>query len=219
MKNIVIVCFLSCICSVGIPLAVNAQITEIVDAVIEAIDVGVQKAQNAVIDLQNAQKDLENDLSNSQLGQIGSWVQQHKNLFAEYYNELKTVKDAITDFNRVKQIISEQVELVNEYKQAYSLYQQDSHFSPQELQYMMQVYTGIVNSSLRNLDQLYLVITSLQTEMTDGKRVAIINDVARGIDGNLNDLRGFNSQNSLLSVQRAGSEEEVIRLKTLYGLQ
>lgn len=219
MNKIIIICLLSCFASVGVPLAANAQITEIVDAVIEAIDIGVQKAQNAVIDLQNAQKDLENDLSDSQLGQIGSWVQQHKNLFAEYYNELKTVKDAISDFNRVKQIISEQVELVSEYKQAYSLYQQDSHFSPQELQYMMQVYTGIVNASLRNLDQLNLVITSFQTQMTDGKRVAIINEVARGIDGNLSDLRGFNSQNSLLSVQRSGSEEEVIRLKALYGIQ
>jgi len=214
-----------CLVVIGIGLAAiptgtcRAQFTDVIKAIIKAIDVGVQKAQNVVIDLQNQQKALENILSETKLGEIGDWVEKHRAQYAAYFDELKTVKDAISGFNKVREIMDKQVRLVNEYKQAYNLFRQDKHFSPDELDYMLRVYTGIVDESLKNLDQLFLVVNAFKTEMTDGKRLEIIGTVGRNIDNNLNDLRQFNTENALLSLQRARSANEVIRLKALYGLQ
>jgi hypothetical protein len=186
--------------------------------VIKAIDLQVQRLQNKTIWLQNAQKTLENTMSKLQLNEITDWVNKHKEQYTKYFGELHKVKEAISGHNKVKEIINKQVSLVKEYKAAFHLFKSDKHFNASEISYMLHVYTGIVNESLKNLDLLYLVTTELSTEMTDGKRLEIVNWVSISIDENLNDLRLFNQQNAKLSLQRLKDAREVQQVKSLYGI-
>lgn len=187
-------------------------------AAIKAADLAVQRLQNKTIWLQNAQKALENTLSKLKLEEIGDWVDKHKKQYEQYYQELETVKTAIAGYRRVKSIMEKQVRLVEEYKRAFALFKQDGHFTAAEIDYMARVYTGIVEESVKNLDQLFLVVGTLGTKMTDGKRLEITSRVAQHIDENLSDLRDFNSQNVRLSLQRAKDEQEIRTVKALYGL-
>lgn len=187
-------------------------------AAIKAADLAVQRLQNKTIWLQNAQKTLENVLSKVKLDEITEWVDKHKEQYAKYFDELKRVKEAISGYKKVKEIMEKQVRIVNEYKRAFALFKKDKHFSVKEIEYMVRVYTGIVDESLKNLDQLFLVVNALSTEMTDGKRLEIIGAVANHIDENFNDLRDFNSQNVRLSLQRSKDENEVNAVKALYNL-
>ena len=187
--------------------------------VIKALDLQVQRLQNKTIWLQNAQKTLENTMSKLQLDHITDWVSKHKEQYTQYFDELHKVKDAISGYKKVKEIMQKQVQIVDEYKRAFNLFRQDKHFTAAEIDYMLKVYTGIVDESLKNIDQLFLVINSFKTEMTDGKRLEIISGVAGHIDETLNDLREFNAQNVKLSLQRAKDEHEVETVKALYGLQ
>lgn len=188
-------------------------------AAIKAADLAVQRLQNKTIWLQNAQKALENVLSKAKLDEISDWVDKHKKQYEQYYDELSKVKAAISGYRRVKDIMTKQVKIVDEYKRAFGLFKQDKHFTEKEIQYMVRVYTGIVDESLKNLDQLFLVVNALSTEMTDGKRLEIISAVADHIDENLNDLRDFNSQNVRLSLQRSKDENEINAVKALYDLK
>ncbi|TXJ24944.1 MAG: conjugal transfer protein TraI [Chitinophagaceae bacterium] len=194
-------------------------VTKALKAAIRAMDLAVQRLQNKTIWLQNAQKQLENTLSKLKLDEISEWTEKHRQQYAQYFDELKRVKEAISGYKRVKEIIEKQVRIVEEYKAAFGLFRQDRHFTPKEIEYMERVYSGIMNESIKNLDQLFLVINAFNTEMTDGKRLEIINGVADHIDENLNDLRQFNKENATLSIQRARDEMEVIRLKALYGIK
>jgi len=188
-------------------------------AAIKAADMAVQRLQNKTIWLQNAQKALENTLSKLKLDEITDWVDKHKEQYAKYFDELKKVKDAISGYKKVKEIMEKQVRIVEEYKRGFALFKQDKHFTAKEIEYMVRVYTGIVDESLKNLDQLFLVVNALSTEMTDGKRIEIIGAVADHIDENLNDLRDFNSQNIRLSLQRSKDANEINAVKALYGIQ
>lgn len=188
-------------------------------AAIKAADLAVQRLQNKTIWLQNAQKALENVLSKAKLDEISDWVDKHKKQYEQYYDELSKVKAAISGYRRVKDIMTKQVKIVDEYKKAFGLFKQDKHFTEKEIQYMVRVYTGIVDESLKNLDQLFLVVNAFSTEMTDGKRLEIISAVADHIDENLNDLRDFNSQNVRLSLQRSKDENEINAVKALYDLK
>lgn len=188
-------------------------------AAIKAMDMAVQRLQNKTIWLQNAQKTLENTLSRLKLNEISEWTDKQKEQYANYFDELKKVKEAISGYKKVKEIMEKQVRIVDEYKTAFSLFKQDKNFSVQEVGYMVKVYTGIVDESIKNLNQLFLVINVAKTQMTDGKRLEIINRVAVHIDENLNDLRAFNNENAKLSLQRAKDEKEVARVKAMYGLQ
>ncbi|MBV4357317.1 conjugal transfer protein TraI [Pinibacter aurantiacus] len=187
-------------------------------AAIKAADLAVQRLQNKTIWLQTVQKNLENILSKVKLDEITDWTKKHKEQYQQYFDELKQIKDAISTYKKVKEIIEKQKLLVDEYKVAFNRFKQDKHFTTGEITYMAQVYTGIMDQSVDNLDQLFLVIDAFNTEMTDGRRLEIISSVAKQVDDNLNDLRDFNRQCTLLSLQRSKDENELKTMRLYYGL-
>ena len=199
----------------------QAVITDVIKAaatkVIKAIDLKVQRMQNKTIWLQNAQKALENQLSKLRLDEISGWTDQQRQLYSSYYNELWQVKSVISYYERIKEMTMKQVSMVREYRQAWSVLRRDAHFSPDELSYMEQVYTGMLDASLQNLDQIMLVINSYKTQMTDEQRLELINHAGDRLDENYNDLRQFNNQNILLSLHRNQDLNNTQIIKQLYG--
>lgn len=197
-------------------------ILEIVKAVtkkvIKAIDLRIQRLQNKTIWLQNAQKQVENVLSKLKLDEISDWTQKQKDLYKDYYEELAKVKSIITYYQRIREITKKQTQLVQEYERAWNLLKRDTHFKDSEIQYMERVYTGILEESVKNIDQIFLILDSFATQMSDLKRLEIINKAADQIDGNYDDLTIFNQQNILLSLQRAKTEADVNQVKQFYGI-
>jgi len=187
--------------------------------VIKALDLQVQRLQNKTIWLQNAQKTLENTMSKMKLDEIGNWVEKQKNLYKDYYEELAKVKSIIAYYQRIKDITQKQLKLMEEYKRAWNLFQSDKHFTAKELDYMQQVYSGILEQSGKNMDQITMVINSFSTKMTDAKRLELINAAADKVDENYDDLTSFNQQSMKLSLQRAKVQNDVDVVRKLYGLQ
>ncbi|WP_179412679.1 conjugal transfer protein TraI [Mucilaginibacter sp. E4BP6] len=210
---------------VSIPKGADAQavvgsvISSTVGRVIRAIDLKVQSMQNQTIWLQNAQKTLENQLSKLKLTEISSWSSKQKDLFSEYYQELWNIKSAIAYYSKISELTEKQVALVNSYNQAWNLLKADKHFTATELTYMTQVYSGILQASVKDLDQILLVINANKTQMPDAKRMDIVNKAADHMDTNYNDLQQFNTENEMLSLQRANDNNEVLTLKQYYGIQ
>ena len=197
-------------------------ILEIVKAVtkkvIKAIDLGIQRLQNKTIWLQNAQKQVENTLSKLKLDEISDWTKKQRDLYKSYYEELQNVKSIITYYQRIKEISSKQTRLIEEYEKAWNLFKRDQSFTVSELEYMEKVYDGILEESMKNIDQIFLIIDSFTTQMSDLKRLEIINKAADQIDANYNDLRLFNQQNMLLSLQRAKTAADAEKVKQFYGI-
>lgn len=210
---------------VALPKGANAQIAvvEVIKAgvkkVIKAVDLKIQRLQNQTIWLQNAQKVLENQLSKLKLTEIADWTDKQKNLYSEYYQELWKIKSAITYYKRIKDLTAKQVAIVDEYKWAWNLFKQDKHFTADELDYMEKVYSGILEESIKNLDQILLVLASFKTQMSDAERLEIINKAADQMDGNYTTLKKFNYQNISTSIQRAVSVDETAKLKEIYGIE
>jgi hypothetical protein len=210
---------------VAIPEGADAQIvvsqvlSETVGRVIRAIDLEVQRLQNRTIWLQDAQKTLENQLSRLKLSEISSWSQKQKELFSGYYSELWTVKTAVAYYSRLTELSQKQLALVNSYHWAWGLLKADRHFSADELASMEKVYSGILQASVRDLDQLLAVVHAGRTQMPDAKRLELVNRTVDHMDGHLSDLQRFNAENQLLSIQRAADENEVLTLKRYYGIE
>jgi predicted transcriptional regulator YheO len=202
--------------------ATPAAILEIIKAaivkVIKAADLKIQRLQNKTIWLQNAQKTLENALSKLKLDEISDWTERQKTLYKDYFEELAKVKSIISYYQRIREISQKQVRLVEEYQRAWNLFKQDKYFTSDELGYMAKVYSGILDESAKNLDQISLVIKSFSTTMSDAKRLEIINAAADDVDANYYDLTRFNKQNIMLSLQRAKENNDVEVVKKLYGL-
>lgn len=189
-----------------------------VTKVIKAIDLKVQRMQNKTIWLQNAQKVIENQMSKTKLTEISGWTEQQKQLYSNYYTELGKIKSVIANYQRIKDITMKQAALVSEYKQAWGLFRQDNHFKPQELSYMQQVYSGILDASVKNLDEIMLVVSPAKTQMTDEQRLELINHASDHLDENYNDLHRFNNQGIQLSLQRSKDLNDTQSIKKLYGI-
>ena len=221
MKKKIVMLVLSCF--LLIPFSMRAQVPvvdlvgELVAKVIIAIDLKVQRLQNETIWLQNAQKTVENSMSKLKLEEIRDWVEEHRKLYEDYFQELWKVKDAISTYYRVKEIIDKQLLVVKEYKSAWTLLQQDTNFTPDELKVIYATYSGMLQQSLKNLDGLFLVVNAFVTQMPDGKRLQFIQEAGNGMDQILGDLREFNQQNKMISLQRGVERGEVERVKKLYG--
>ena len=224
MKKLLATVVLMCCCLILPIQETKAQIPiyDIIKAAvkkaIKAVDLQVQRLQNKTIWLQNTQKTLENKMSKLKLDEIKDWVEKQRKLYADYFQELWKVKAALANYKRVKDIIERQTMMVKEYKYAWGLFRQDKKFTPDELDYMYNIYYGMFDESLKILDQLFLVINAFATQMGDAKRLEIINTVADNLEQQLTDLREFYTQNKMLSMQRASELGEIEYVKRLYGL-
>lgn len=201
-----------------LPEALLKIIKEAVVKVINAADLVLQQLQNHTIWLQNAQKEIENALTKLKLDEIADWTEKQKEQYRKYYEELKKVKKVISTYQRIKAITAKQARLVEEYKNAWNLFSHDRNFSTEERKYMSKVYQGILDESVKNIDQISLVVKSLTTQMSDAQRIQIINYAADQVDHNYDDLRLFNRQNVLLSLQREKARKEVDVIRGLYNL-
>lgn len=225
MKRLIVSIGVLVVASITPSSRVNAQdpitliIKEAVIKVIKAVDLKIQRLQSETIWLQNAQKVIENTMSKVKLDEITGWVEKQRTLYKDYFDELWRVKSMVTYYHRIREVTEKQIRLVKEYKRAMALFKQDKHFTADELIYIGQVYTGILNESVKNLDGLFLVINSFSTQMSDAKRLEIINTAADGLETNYNDLKAFNQQNIFLSLQRAKNNNDVDVVKQLYGFQ
>lgn len=194
-------------------------VTSAIKKVITAIDISVQKLQNETIALQNAQQDLENNLSLGRLNDISGWLNKEKHLYQGYYMELAQVRQVVSDYSEIRQIVNCQKQLLSEYRHATALFHGDIHFSAEELSYMDDIYGGIMQESLRNLNEALLMVSSFSTQMDDAERMQGIHRASAGMQRNLDHLRQFNRQNSALSLTRAKDEQDRLTLKRLYGLR
>ncbi len=224
MKKLLAIAGLSLCCMLMPIQKTNAQIPVLeiikqgIKKVIIAVDLKIQRLQNKTIWLQNAQKTIENTMSKLHLDQISDWVEKQRKLYADYFEELRKVKTALTYYQRVKDIMEQQIQIVNEYKAAWALFRQDKNFTQDELDYMFGVYTGMMEESGKNIDQLFLVVYAFVTQMSDAKRLEIIDAVAGNVEQTLMDLKEFNEENKMISLQRATEQGDIDYVKKLYGL-
>lgn len=195
-----------------------AIIKAVIERVVKAVDLMIQRRQNSVIRLQNAQKALENTMSKLKLDQITDWVSKQRELYRQYYDELKKVKSVIAYYFKIKQIAEKQLLILEICQKTAQIYQADKHFSQAELSHIRQIHQGILQQSAQNTDLLLLVVKSFSVQMTDAARLQLIEQTSENIDQLFEELISFNRQNQTLSLSRAKSEFDARVTKQLYGI-
>ena len=223
MKKIWILTAIICICSLMPVQQTVAQIPilQIIKAgvkkVIRAVDLQVQRLQNKTVWLQNAQKVLENKMAALKLTEISTWAAKQKELYGKYFDELWKVKNAIRNYHGVKMIIQNQLDLVKEYSSAFKVFKQGNYFTNKELLIIQKVYQGMLEESLKNTGRISMVINAYTTQMSDAKRIEIIQQTATNMEQCLMDLRQFNQQNRNICLQRARDKNDIDVVRKLYG--
>jgi hypothetical protein len=140
------------------------------------------------------------------------------NLHNIYLTGLMAVNPAVRNNPRVNQIISQQQDIISEYKRYASLFRQSGTFSLKELDYIANVYSQLVKQSDTNIDDLASVTTAGQLRMSDDDRLRGIDRIYNSSSDQLQFLRFFNRQAVMLSLQRSRDLNDARVLKRLYSL-
>lgn len=140
------------------------------------------------------------------------------NLHQFFLDQLMQVSPTVRKYKRVADIIGYQTMLVREYKAAFSRFKGCNLFNMDEINYMGGVYDNLFNRSLRNLDELAMVVTAGKLRMSDEERITAIDRIYIDMSDKLSFLRSFNKDNDVLAIQRRRESVDTKVSKRLNGL-
>ncbi len=153
---------------------------------------------------------------NQGYGAISGISKGNFDLHNVFITGLMAISPTVRNYSRVADIISQQARLVTEYKRNDQRFRQSGSFNPDELGYMGNVYSRLINQSLDNLDELTTILTAGKLRMSDADRLQAIDRLYASSTDQLSFLRSFNRQGIVLSLQRAKDANDINTLKKLY---
>lgn len=141
------------------------------------------------------------------------------NLHKVFLDGLWEVSPNVKKYKRIAEIINGQKVLVKEYKTAFNYFKSINAFDDSDIDYLSQVYSSLFNRSLKNIDELLMVITSNQLRMNDAERLKIIDRIYDDMEDKLSFLHDFNSRIAIIAQQKKSGLNEMKVLEKLHGIQ
>lgn len=208
MKKIAAILFLLLL---GISAKVSAQNQEA-----EQLLLNVEKLSQLKQILQDMKKGY--TIISTGYNSIKDISQGNFNLHKTFLDGLLAVSPKVRNYRKVAEIIHYQTLIVKEYKYAFNRFKLDKSFSPEEIDYLYQVYTNLFTQSLKNLDALTTIVTANQLRMSDEERLQAIDAIFTDIQDKFLFLKHFNNSTTLLAVQRAREKNDITTVQHIYGL-
>jgi len=138
------------------------------------------------------------------------------NLHQVFLDGLFAVNPSVRNYKRIPYIIQYQQFLVKEYKRAFNRFKNDPNLTVREIKYLENVYGSLFKQSLRNLDELLMLVTATKLRMSDEERLQAIDRIYLDMENKLVFLKVFNSSTQMLAMQRARENHDVETLQKLY---
>lgn len=158
------------------------------------------------------------EIVNGGYNQVNSIASGNFNLHATFLNGLNAVSPGVASYSRVADIILQEANLVTEYKRYQQSFKQSGSFNANELAYMANVYTTLLQESLQNLSKLTDILTAGKLRMSDAERLKAIDKIYADSSDQYDFLKSFDRQGVMLSLQRSKDQNDTNTLKQLYGL-
>ena len=137
------------------------------------------------------------------------------NLHQTFLDGLLAVSPTVQKYKRIVETVQLQVELAKLTKGAVRQFNASHLFNARDMQYLESVYDRLFKTSLRNMEDLTMVITAGQLRMSDDERLQSIDRIYHAVNEQLTFARVFTEDNKILLLQRAVETKDT---KVLRGL-
>lgn len=158
------------------------------------------------------------NIINGGYNQVKSIAKANFSVHETFLNGLNAVSPGVANYGRVADIILMQANLVSEYKRYQQQFKQSGTFNSDELAYMTNVYTTLLQASLQNLSRLTDILMAGKLRMSDDERLKAIDHIYADTSDQSAFLKSFDRQGILLSFQRSKDLNDTQTLKHLYQL-
>jgi len=140
------------------------------------------------------------------------------NLHLDFFGSLEIVNPKIKTYTRVADIIAYQVRIVKNISTTIKNLKESGQFNTNELDYSKAVFENLLDECVKNVDELYLVITSGALQMTDDERIKRIDQLYTDMQDKYSFCQSFSKECSVLAMQRLSEQVGIIMSKKLNGL-
>jgi hypothetical protein len=138
------------------------------------------------------------------------------NLHKVFLDGLFAVNPSVRNYKRIPSIIQYQQFLMREYKRTFNRFKNDPNLTVREIKYLEHVYEYLFKQSLRNLDELIMIVTATKLRMSDEERLQAIDRIYLDMENKIVFLKVFNNSTQMLAIQRARENHDVETLQKLY---
>jgi len=135
-----------------------------------------------------------------------------------FLDALWVVSPSVGGDPRIRNILNMEYRIVAEYRTAVARWGHSAVFSTQEIAYFSAVWAGLLDKSLQAVEELTLVLSDGQLQMTDAQRLQAIDRIDTDIRGQYLSLQRLDNSLALQEVQRQKENNDVNTLKSLYGI-
>ena len=149
--------------------------------------------------------------------QIKSIAAGNFNLHKAFLDALLVVSPIVRDYPKVTRIIDNEAALVTEYQSA-SKSLGGAGFGAGTLDYFNGLYGNLLTASLRNLEELAMVLTDGELRMSDAERLSAIDRIDRDMTSQLSFLCSFDSRAGILAGQMGVESNDINTMRGLNGI-
>lgn len=150
---------------------------------------------------------------------ISSISQGNFNLHKTFLDGLLEVSPAVRQYKRIADIISLQLKLVQQSKDALRSFRSNNQFRPAEIEYLAKVYGNLLNESLTTLDALAMVLTAGKLRMSDDERLKAIDGIYEEVMDQFGFFQSFTNSTSVLALQREKEQMDIDLMRKVHGLR
>lgn len=152
------------------------------------------------------------------LNTVTKWTNGEFDLHKVYFKSLKTVNPNVGGSQKIDACRDLYKEIVNGFTGVINQAQSSGMFVPQEIQYFRGVYDNLIKNCIETMDNLKMVTSDGQVEMSDDQRMKRINACYEQMQENYAFAVAFCTDMQALEHARRKHKQEAEQLRILFGL-
>lgn len=159
------------------------------------------------------------EIAGKGLNTVGDIKNGSFDLDKEHLNSLKQVSPVVRNSPKVDDILLYNHQIKVAFRKLYEDCQGDENLSPEEIGYIQAVYANMLRECNASLDELDLIVTAGETEMSEDERLQRLHRVYLDMLEKYSFTQDFVGGTRLLCLERAKEKYQVKTLSALYTVQ
>ncbi len=140
------------------------------------------------------------------------------NLHAAFLDAMLVISPAVSGDPRIPVILNNEFSIVAGYRSANTRWGASGVFTAQELDYIVQTYSTLLQRCLQSIEELTMILTTDELRMTDADRMQAIGRIGADSQAQLSMMQQLDNTLSIQTVQRLREAGDINTLKALYDL-
>jgi hypothetical protein len=135
-----------------------------------------------------------------------------------FLDALWLISPAVQNDPRITNILNAEYSIVSGYRNAGGRWSASGVFTPQELNYIIETYSALLQRCEQSIEELTMVIAADQLRMSDDQRMQAIGRIDTDTREQMGILRQLDNTLSIQTAQRLKEGGDINTLKLLYGI-